>query len=467
MILVAFIVAVAMAMFAWGRFRIDIVALCILITLIVLRLVAPEQVLYGFANQATLTIAAMFVISHGLVRTGIVEWLARKLDLLAGKTEVRLLLLLMLTAALLSAFIINTAVVAIFIPVAMVLARSRKIAASRVLIPLSFASQFGGVCTLIGTSTNLIVNSIAVKRGLEPFGFFEFAPLGLAMAGAGIVYLALIGHWLLPKRKAEAEQVDRYRLSDYLAELHVTEKSPLVGSTWHKSEAAAGKVELVNMLRGSRFVSRRFHTRIREGDILLLHGNVDEILKMEAKFGLRLAKDEKVCDEQLASRDLKLSEALIPPGSRLVGRRFRDTDFFARRHLMILAVQRRGRTLRERLADITLSENDTLLLQGREADIARIMNSRSLIVTNELTDLFLRRGRALLALAVMAVVVGLTTLGILSIMETALIGALAMVLTGCLTSVIQWSLAAAPHGTSVTRLAERPLAGSHALCYVR
>ncbi|MCJ7605556.1 MAG: anion permease, partial [Dehalococcoidales bacterium] len=176
MILVGVIVLVAMAMFIWGRFRVDIIALCVLVALFVLDLVTPEQVLFGFANQATVTIASMFVLSAGLVRTGLVEWLARQLDRLAGKTELRLLFILMLTVALLSAFIINTAIIAIFIPVAMVLARSRKIASSRILIPLSFASQFGGVCTLIGTSTNLVVNSIAVNRGMEPFGFFEFLP---------------------------------------------------------------------------------------------------------------------------------------------------------------------------------------------------------------------------------------------------------------------------------------------------
>ena len=169
-VLVGIIVVAAMGMFVWNKFRIDIVALCVLVALFVLKLIEPEQVLYGLANQATVTIAAMFILSEGLVRTGLVEWAARYLDRIAGKTELRLMLVLSLTAAILSAFIINAAIVAIFIPVSMVLSKSRKIAASRVLIPLSFASQFGGVCTLIGTSTNLIVNSIIVNKGLEPFG---------------------------------------------------------------------------------------------------------------------------------------------------------------------------------------------------------------------------------------------------------------------------------------------------------
>ena len=434
MVLVGIIVVVAMGMFIWGKVRIDIIALCVLVALFVLDLIESEHVLYGLANQATVTIASMFIISEGLVRTGLVEWAARYLDRLAGKTELRLMLLLSLTAAILSAFIINAAIVAIFIPVAMVLARSRRIASSRVLIPLSYASQFGGVCTIVGSSTNLIVNSIVVNNGMEPFGFFEFLPLGLAMVGAGTVYLAAVGHWLLPVRKGEAEEVDKYRLVDYLAELQVTEKSPLLGQTWETSKVGdETKVELANFLRGAKAVSRPSRTRIKIDDILLLHGNVEQIVEIESKYGLKLLKDARVKDRELSSHNMKISEVLIPPGSNLIGRTLQDTSIFRRHRLMILAIQRRGKTLRERLSDIKLAENDTVLLQGDKDDIAYIMNSPNAIVTNELTDLYLRRNRALLALAVVLAVVALTTLNVMPIMLAAILGAVAMVVTQCIT----------------------------------
>jgi di/tricarboxylate transporter len=432
MVLVGVIVILAMVMFAWGKVRIDVVALCVLVALFLFKLIEPDQVLYGLTSSATVTVAAMFVISAGLMRTGLVEWAARRLDSLAGKTELRLMLVLSLTAALLSAFIINAAIVAIFIPVAIVLSRSRKIAPSKVLIPLSFASQFGGVCTIVGTSTNLIVNAIAVDRGLPPFGFFEFLPLGLAMTGAGLVYLAALGHWLLPVRKGEAEQVDRYLLADYLAELAVKEKSPLIGQTWEKSEAS-GTVEMSNLLRGTKFVSRPPHTRIREGDILLLHGNVDEILGMESKYGLSVLKNARVKDTEMSSHNMKMTEALVPPGSNLLGRGFRDTDFFSRHHLAVLAVQRRGKTIRDRLLDLKLAENDTLLIQGHRDDIVHIMNSPNLIVTNEMTELYLKKDRAVFSLVVLVAVVTLTTLNVLPIMEAAILGAVGMVVTQCLT----------------------------------
>jgi di/tricarboxylate transporter len=433
MILVGVIVIAAMALFTSGKIRIDIVALCVLAALFVLKLIEPEQVLYGLANQATVTIAAMFIMSAGLVRTGLVEWAARRLDQIAGKTELRLMLILSLTAAFLSAFIINAAIVAIFIPVSMVLARSRKIAPSRILIPLSFASQFGGVCTLVGTSTNLIVNSIIVNRGMEPFGFFEFLPLGLAMVGAGMVYLAAVGHWLLPVRKGEDEALDRYRLADYLVEMQVSDKSPLIGKTWQKSDIAAEpNVELSNLLRGTKAVARPSITRIRAEDILLLHGNVDRILEIEAKYGLKMLKEARVKDKEMSTHNMKLSEVLVPPGSSLIGRTLADATFFRRHRLSVLAIQRRGRTLHERLAEIKLKENDTVLLQGHKDDIAHIMNSPNVIVTNELTDLYLRKNRAIIALAILLVIVILTTLNVLPIMLAAILGAVLMVITQCL-----------------------------------
>jgi len=200
-ILVLAIVAGAMALFISGKLRVDLVALCVLVLLALFGLVERDEILYGFASPATAIVTAMFVLSAGLVRTGLVQWLARRIDTLAGKGELRLLLILCVTIAFLSAFIVNTATVAIFIPVAIVLAKARRIAPSRVLMPLSFASQFGGVCTVIGTSTNILINAIAVSSGLAAFGLFEFAPLGLIMCAAGIAYLLFMTRWFLPKRK--------------------------------------------------------------------------------------------------------------------------------------------------------------------------------------------------------------------------------------------------------------------------
>ena len=446
LILTIVILATAIGLFISGKLRADLVAICSLTALLVLGLIAPDQALLGFANQATVTIAAMFVVSAGLVRTGLVQWVASGLDRLAGKGEWQLILILCAVIAALSAFMVNTATVAIFIPVAIVLAKNRKIPASRVLIPLSFASQFGGVCTIVGTSTNMLVNGIGISQGIRPFGFFEFAPLGLIMVAAGIAYLVLTSRWLLPEREGEAEQIDKYRLADYLAELQVLANSSLVGRTWEQSKVTRlTTIELSNLMREGRAVAHPGRTKIRPGDLLLLYGHIDRIMAMEHKYGLELMKHARVRDHQLSSHETQLIEVLIPPRSNLIGRTLQTSDFFRRYEATVLAIQRRGKILRERLADIELNSGDTLLLQGHRDDVSRLMSSANVIVTNELTERYLRKDKAVAALLVMLAMVGLAAFNIVPIMVAAIIGAVGVVLTRCVTieeayDAIDWKI---------------------------
>ncbi len=428
------VVAGAMALFVSGKLNVDLIAMCVLVALVALGLINRDQILYGFASPATATVAAMFVLSTGLVRTGLVQWLTHFIDRLAGKSQTSLVFVLCITIAPLSAFIVNTATVAVFIPIAIVLARARNVCASRVLIPLSFASQFGGVCTLIGTSTNILVNSIAVSRGIEAFGLFEFAPLGLAMSVVGIIYLVITAHRLLPASEGEEQRVDKYRLADYLAEMRVAENSPLIGKTWEESEAGdGGEVELIRLLRDESGSWRPRGAGIEAGDILLLHGNVDRLIGMADRYGFELQSDVRMDDEKLSSDEMKLVEALVPPRSSLVGRTLRTSDFHRRFGSVVLAIQRRGRVLRSRLAEIHLDGGDTLLLQGSKDEVSHIMNSRDLIVTNELTELYLRKDRAAMALIILLGVVTLAALNIVSILVAAIVGAVGMVLSRCLT----------------------------------
>ena len=428
------VVVAAMVSFIRANQHVDIVALCVLVALIALGLIDPNQALHGFANPATATVAAMFVLSAGLVRTGLVQWLAVQVDRFAGKGEARLIMVLCITIAVLSAFIVNTATVAIFIPVAAVLAKTRKISASRVLIPLSFASQFGGVCTLIGTSTNILVNSIALSQGMEAFGLFEFAPLGLAMSLTGIGYLIVVGRWLLPKRKVTAEQVDKYRLADYLAEFRVADNSPLIGETWERSKIQRdAKVDLIKVLRDRKPTRSPGRTKIREGDTLLLHGDMENLIGVKEKYRFETLADVKMDDQELSSDKVSLIEVLIPPGSRLIGRTLQTSDFLRRYGAVVLALQRRGRVLRKRLADIRIDIGDSLLLQDNKEHVSRLMKSSDVIVTNELTELYLRKDRAAIALLLLFAVVILAALNIVPILVAALIGAVGMVLGRCLT----------------------------------
>jgi di/tricarboxylate transporter len=440
------VLAIAMGLFISGKFRADLVAICVLAALLVTGLIRPDQALYGFANPAVATIAAMFVVSAGMLRTGLLQWVSRRIDVLAGKGEWRLVLVLCIVAAILSAFLVNTAIVAIFIPVAIVLAKSRKIAPSRVLIPLSFASQFGGVCTIIGTSTNLLVNGIGISNGLQPFAFFEFAPLGLVMILVGTAYLLVAGRWLLPKRKGEAEQVDKYQLADYMAELQVQGNSALVGQTWSQSKASReAMIELTNLVREDKAVARPQQTVIRPGDLLLLHGHIKQIMEMQQKYGLELLKNAKVLDKQLSVHETQLVEVLLPPGSSLIGKTLSKSDYFRRYKAIILAIQRRGRTIKERLADTILESGDTLLLQAHNDDIIRLMNTNNAIVTSKLNDLHFNRDKAVTAIMIMIGMILLIVFNVLPILTAAIIAAIAMVLTRCLTledayNAIDWKI---------------------------
>jgi di/tricarboxylate transporter len=431
--LVLAVVVGTMALFVSQKLRVDLVALCSLAALLGLGLIDHEQALFGFSNPATVTVAAMFVLSAGLVRTGLVGHLGSRLERLAGRSHGQLLLVLCVTIAVLSAFIVNTATVAIFIPIAIALARSRKIQASQVLIPISFASQFGGVCTLIGTSTNILVSSIAVTNGLAAFELFEFAPLGLVMAAVGILYLLLVAPRFLPRRKGEVQAIDKYRLADYLAEFIVGEESPLVGETWRSAASEeAREIDLIKLLRDDDPIWRPAQARLAAGDVLLLHGAADQLMKIKDLLHLETLADATIEDQNVASGSMQLVEVLVPPTSRMAGRPLGAVDFRRRYGGIVLALQRRGRIVRERLERVKLAPGDTLLIQTDEEGLERMLRSRDLIVTHEISDLHVRHDRSWVAVAILLAVVGVAALGVLPIYAAALMGALAMVLTGCL-----------------------------------
>ncbi|MCF7857721.1 MAG: SLC13 family permease [Candidatus Cloacimonetes bacterium] len=431
-IMVLAVVLGAMILFVTNKLRVDLVALCVLAVLLVSGIIKPEQALYGFANPATATVAAMFVLSAGLARTGFVEWLARSIDRIAGKSPQQLVFVLCVTIGLLSAFIVNTATVTIFIPVAIALAKSRHISPSRVLIPLSYASQFGGVCTLVGTSTNILVNSIAVSNGLPKYGLFEFAPLGLIMSVVGIIFLVLVSGWLLPKRKGEYQKLDKYRLVDYLIELRVMEKSPLISTTWRKSKSKnSPEIELIKLIRAEKETWQPRDAKIKKGDILLLHGNMEKLMLMKDEYKLH-PTETKLNDKKLSSDDVRLIEALVPPDSFLIGRTLKTANFYRRFKCRVFAVQRRGKIIRDRIAEIRFAAGDTTLLQCDKEDLDGILNSNDLIVTNELTDLHMRKDRVFTAIGIMAGVVALAAFNVFPILVAAIIGAVGMVLSRCI-----------------------------------
>lgn len=428
-----------MVVFAIDRIRADFVAVALLALLLVLgqwRSTFPDvsQALSGFSNQATVTVGAMFILSGGLVRTGAINHLTRRIVSLGGHRPSRAFSILMLTVGGLSAFVNNTAAIAVFLPIALALSREYKVSPSRVLIPLSYAAIVGGTCTLIGTSTNVLVSAIAEDHGLGAFGMFELGRLGLLYFAVGAVYMAFAQRFL-PNREHISGLTRKYRLGDYLSGIIVTPNSHLVGKT--PLDARLAERYDVTVLQILREGEKRWfgirHTRLEPGDRLLVRGHADDIFRLAEMEGFRLAAEEKFQDENLSSDMTALTECVVSPNSALIGSTLKEADFRRKYGVFALAVRKHGRTIRKKIAEIKLESGDTLLLQGRRAMMDALVGDPDLILLREIEVTRPRRTHALTAIAVVAAVVGTATTGLLPIVVAAVLGAATMVATGCLT----------------------------------
>ena len=427
-VLVLAILAGAVALFISERFPIDFVALLVLGTLLAFGLITPEQGVSGFSNPATVTVAAMFVLSAGLQKTGATAVLGRLL-VRYGRDHFTALVVVMTTVGILSAFINNTAAVAVFIPLVVVVANRRKIAASKLLIPLSYASQFGGVCTLIGTSTNLLVSAISEEAGHGAFSMFEFSRMGLILFAAGTVYFLLFGRWLLPERKAQ-ELSATYQLGDYITELRVGAGSPLIGKSVQDSRLGREHdVTVLRLLHGDEKIWAPLRQPMQEGDVLLVRGGLQQLIGLRGSAKLELNVEFKLGDEALQSGDLRLVQALVAPGSRLAGHTLKDLDFRNRYKALVLAIQRRGETIRDKLNTVRLGLGDALLIQAPEEQIRRLRGDESFIVLDEVDEPGMRRHKVPIVLVVIGSVVGLAAFDVMPILVSALLGCLALVFT--------------------------------------
>lgn len=428
MVLVLAILAGAVALFISETFPIDFVAILVLAALLVFGLVTPAEGISGFSNPATVTVAAMFVLSAGLQKTGALAGISRLL-VRFGRNHFLALVLMMSAVGVLSAFINNTAAVAVFIPLVMIVAARRKIAASKLLIPLSYASQFGGVCTLIGTSTNLLVSAISDEAGYGAFSMFEFSRMGLILFVTGFLFFLLFGRWLLPERKAQ-ELTATYGLGEYITELRVMEGSPLIGKTVLESRLGEEHdVTVLRLLHGKKQIWAPLRQPLEAGDILLVRGEVKKLMDLWGTTKLELNVEFKLQDESLQAEDLKLVQALVAPHSRLIGKTLKGLGFRNRYKGLVLAIQRRGETLQEKLNGVALELGDALLIQAPEAQVRQLHDDQDLIVLEAVDEPGLRRRKAPIVLAVIALVVGLAAFDVLPILVTALLGCVALVLT--------------------------------------
>ncbi len=422
-------------LFVWNRYRADVVALMVMLALIVTGVLTPQEGIRGFAHEATITVALMLVLAAGLLRTGAIAVLARWMTRLARGGEARLVLVVLLVVLPLSAIINNTAAVAVLLPVVLGLGRDAGTSPSRLLMPLSFASQLGGTLTLIGTSTNLLVAGIALDLGLARIGLFDITAPAAIIAVVGFLYLMTIGRWLLPHRTADTDLLRGYELHDYLTVLRVSPASPLVGRTLAETQlGSAHGLQAVAIERDDARITPTGSTVLRAGDLMLVQGKVAGLADAE-RGALKLEfADAEIADTLAAGAggDIHFAEVLVPRRSRGAGATLRRLALRARFGVSAIALRRHGAALHAPIASVRLQPGDMLLVQGTSEQLKRLHEESSLVLLGAVDVPRVRHHRRRLAVAIMAGVVVLPALGVTTILVSALFGVVAMLATRCL-----------------------------------
>lgn len=432
----------AVVLFVVDRLPLEVVGLLVMVALMVTGVLTPAEGVSGFASEALVTVAAMFVLSAAMVRTGGVDALGRWISKLAGRNDFRLLAVSLVVVVPLSAFVNNTPVVVVMVPVLLGLARERGVPASRLFMPVSFASQMGGTLTLVGTSTNLLVAGLVLELGLPRIGLFDITPPALALTVVGVAYLLTVGRRLVPDRDAEVDMDERYELGEYLSGLEVDTESPLVGTALADSGLREDHgVDVLAVERGDDWILLPGGVEeIQPEDRLVVRGKIADIASAEREVGLtisgtgpRFPLHESDESEEKEEKALRFSELLVPPRSRVVGRSLEDLRFRGRYGVPVVGIRRHGEAVHEPMRTVALQSGDILLVRGTADDLRRIHGTGDLALLGPL-DLPTRRRRKLPhAAAILAGVVLLSALGVTTILVAALAGVVGAFLIGCVT----------------------------------
>lgn len=429
------LLVVALVLFAWDVVSVDVVALILLLFLTVPKILTPAEALAGFGDDTIIVLISLFVLTAGVVKTGVVERLGLRLASLGGKNPARLTKFILIAVTVVSAFFSNTVTTAVFLPIVIGTARRADIPLSKVLMPLAFASILSSPVTLISSSTNLLVSGLLPRWGLPRIGFFEMAPAGIAITVAGMVYLLFLAPRLVPDR-SKKEMTDRFDLRKYLTEVVVMPNSRLAGKTLAESQLGqAMNLNVVGIVRGEgRTLAPGPRAKLKEGDILILEGKAEDILLVKDTEGVEIKPDVQLSDPDLVSENVRMVEAMVLPRSPLVGRTLKGSSFRERTGLTVLAIHSAGGPdLVEKISRKRLRASDVLLLQGSEQDLRRL-RQEELLPLEDVSAHHPRTHRGRVAAAVFLGAIALGASGTLPLAIAFLAGSVALILTRCLTT---------------------------------
>lgn len=425
------ILIISLIAFMREWFPIEVTSLLVLAALLLTGLIDKHEAIEGFSNKAVITIGAMFILSHAFTKTGFIRVFTVWLENNGRGRNWAVTTLFLLSVSIFSAFINNTATVAILIPVATELSHRLKISASKIMMPLSFAAIVGGTCTVIGTSTNLIVNDIAYEAGFQ-IGVFELSKLGIILVVATLAYILVAQKWILPSRVPTLGLTQKYHLGTYLTEVVIPQESPLNGTKFMKLDLGKSyDLTVLEIIRDGQHITTNMRNIIlRTNDILLVKCSVDKLQAFRREQKVLLLTDVKMDDSELADNENVLVEAMISPNSRIAGSSLMEVDFRRRYGLFVLAVRRYREITRTKIAHIKLKHFDTLLIFGSRTRMAGLNADTNFIILDELDTTLHKIRYWWLAVAIIPLVVGIAALNILSIMEASFLGAILVMATG-------------------------------------
>ncbi len=409
------------------RFPVEVVAIAGAALLVLLGILPTGDVMRIFSNNAPWTIVAMFVLVGALVRTGGLDWISGLAGRNAAARPTLTLIGILVGCASLSAFINNTPIVVVMLPVMIQLAKQMNVAPSKVLMPMAFATVLGGCISLVGTSTNLVVDGVARQAGLEPFGIFEMTPLGLPLAIAGVLYIIILGPRFLPDRTSMAGLLSDKSRARFFTEAVIPPDSNLIGREVLTVKLFQREgVRLIDVIRGDVSLRRDLTgVKLEVGDRVVLRTAMTELLSLQQNKSLRRV-------DQVSATETTTVEVLITPDCKMVGRRLGELRLRRRYGVYPLAIHRRDQNIGPKLDDVVVRVGDTMLLEGAPEDIQRLAADQNLVDVSHPRDRALRRGRAPIVVAVLMAVIGLSALEIAPIEILAFLGVAVVLLTRCI-----------------------------------